>query len=123
VKAILNVIWLVLRAPARAPARAPVPRQCRPQQHQSATDVAIATSGCHRCRCARARARAAGAAATAGGRPERAEAVRLAVVASIRHEDTGYDELLMPGMPKDIVAERAVVDVASRYVPEHQDPA
>ena len=34
------------------------------------------------------------------------EAIRLAVVASVRHNDTGYDELLMSGMPRDMARER-----------------
>lgn len=34
------------------------------------------------------------------------EAIRLAVVASIRHLDTDYDELLMSGVPRDLARER-----------------
>jgi hypothetical protein len=34
------------------------------------------------------------------------EAIRLAVVASIRHEDTGYDKLLMSGEPRDVARDR-----------------
>jgi hypothetical protein len=34
------------------------------------------------------------------------EAIRLAVVASVRHIDTGYDELLMSGTPRDLARER-----------------
>jgi hypothetical protein len=34
------------------------------------------------------------------------EAIRLAVVASIRHQDTGYDQLLMSGMPRDEARDR-----------------
>lgn len=37
---------------------------------------------------------------SAAGRALRPEAVRLAVVASVRHEDTRYDELLMAGVPR-----------------------
>jgi hypothetical protein len=34
------------------------------------------------------------------------EAIRLAVVASIRHEDTGYDKLLMSGVPREVARDR-----------------
>ena len=34
------------------------------------------------------------------------EAIRLAVVASTRHEDTGYDKLLMAGVPRDVARDR-----------------
>jgi hypothetical protein len=62
------------------------------------------------CPPARARAIAAHTAARGSGRVGRsaagraldAEAIRLAVVASIRHEDTGYDKLLMSGTPRDV---------------------
>jgi hypothetical protein len=37
---------------------------------------------------------------SAAGRALDEQAVRLAVVASVRHEDTGYDELLMAGVPR-----------------------
>jgi hypothetical protein len=37
---------------------------------------------------------------SAAGRALDEEAIRLAVVASVRHEDTGYDELLMAGVPR-----------------------
>ncbi len=37
---------------------------------------------------------------SAAGRALDPDAVRLAVVASVRHEDTGYDELLMVGIPR-----------------------
>jgi hypothetical protein len=66
------------------------------------------------CPPARAQAIAAHAAARGSGRVGRsaaaraldAEAIRLAVVASIRHEDTGYDKLLMSGMPRDVARDR-----------------
>jgi len=35
-----------------------------------------------------------------GGRALDPDAVTLAVVASVRHEDTGYDQLLMSGVPR-----------------------
>jgi hypothetical protein len=37
---------------------------------------------------------------SAAGRALEDDAVTLAVIASIRHEDTGYDELLMGGVPR-----------------------
>ena len=43
---------------------------------------------------------------SAGGRALDAEAIRLAVAASIRHEDTGYDKLLMSGTPRDVARDR-----------------
>jgi hypothetical protein len=41
----------------------------------------------------------------------RAEAVQLAVIASIRHEDTDYDELLMTGVDRVEARERVHSDV------------
>jgi len=38
---------------------------------------------------------------SAAGRALDSEALTLAVVASIRHQDTGYDNLLMSGVPRD----------------------
>ena len=38
---------------------------------------------------------------SAAGRALDSEALTLAVVASIRHQDTGYDDLLMSGVPRD----------------------
>jgi hypothetical protein len=66
------------------------------------------------CPPARAQAIATHAAARGSGRVGRSaaaraldgEAIRLAVVASIRHEDTGYDKLLMSGMPRDVARDR-----------------
>ncbi|HKF77137.1 MAG TPA: DUF2293 domain-containing protein [Candidatus Dormibacteraeota bacterium] len=43
---------------------------------------------------------------TAGGRALEAEAVAAAVGASVRHEDTSYDDLLMSGVPRDRARER-----------------
>nr|MDQ3091577.1 DUF2293 domain-containing protein [Actinomycetota bacterium] len=37
-------------------------------------------------------------------------AVELAVIASIRHEDTGYDELLMAGVERDDARARVRAD-------------
>jgi hypothetical protein len=39
------------------------------------------------------------------------EAITLAVVASVRHEDTRYDELLMSGVDKDEARDRVRLDV------------
>jgi hypothetical protein len=62
----------------------------------------------------RAQAIATHAAARGSGRVGRSaaargldgEAIRLAVIASIRHEDTGYDKLLMSGIPRETARER-----------------
>ena len=72
------------------------------------------------CPSARAEAIARHAGARGSGRVGRsaaaraldAEAIRLAVVASVRHEDTGYDDLLMSGAPRDEAREqvRAQID-------------
>ena len=72
------------------------------------------------CPPARAEAIARHAAVRGSGLPGRsaaaraldAEAIRLAVVASVRHEDTGYDDLLMSGAPRDEAREqvRAQID-------------
>ena len=35
----------------------------------------------------------------------------LAVVASVRHEDTGYDELLMSGVPRAVPREQVRAEV------------
>jgi hypothetical protein len=43
---------------------------------------------------------------TSAGRALDAEAVRMAVVAAVRHEDTSYDELLMNGVSRDEARER-----------------
>jgi hypothetical protein len=48
---------------------------------------------------------------TAPGQAVRAEAVELAVIASIRHEDTDYDELLMAGVDRAEARERVHNDV------------
>ena len=49
---------------------------------------------------------------TAAGRTLDEDAVTLAVRASVRHEDTGYDSLLMSGVPRQVAREqvRAAVD-------------
>ncbi|MGD0554932.1 MAG: DUF2293 domain-containing protein [Streptosporangiaceae bacterium] len=43
---------------------------------------------------------------SAAGRRLDEQAVTLAVVASIRHQDTDYDELLMSGVPRDLAREQ-----------------
>ncbi|TMC01879.1 MAG: DUF2293 domain-containing protein, partial [Chloroflexi bacterium] len=43
---------------------------------------------------------------SAAGRALDHEAVALAVLASVRHEDTPYDELLMAGVPRDQARDR-----------------
>jgi hypothetical protein len=48
---------------------------------------------------------------TAAGRALDEEAIMLAVVASVRHQDTGYDELLMAGVPRADARERVRPDI------------
>lgn len=48
---------------------------------------------------------------TSAGRALDAEAVRLAVIASVRHEDTRYDELLMAGLPRSDAREFVRADI------------
>jgi hypothetical protein len=43
---------------------------------------------------------------SAAGRSLDEKAIRLAVVASVRHEDTDYDSLLMAGIPREVARER-----------------
>jgi hypothetical protein len=43
---------------------------------------------------------------SAAGRALDDRAIRLAVAASVRHEDTGYDELLMAGVPRPVAREQ-----------------
>lgn len=52
---------------------------------------------------------------TSAGRALDADAVRLAVVASVRHEDTGYEALLMRGVPR-MEARRLVRDEVDRII-------
>lgn len=78
------------------------------------------------CPSRRAQAIARHAAARGSGRVGRSAAARaldegavtLAVVASVRHEDTGYDEMLMSGVPRDVARERigpAIDQVLDRW--------
>jgi hypothetical protein len=48
---------------------------------------------------------------SAAGRALDAGALEFAVVASVRHEDTGYDDLLMSGLARSIARERVRGDV------------
>jgi hypothetical protein len=48
---------------------------------------------------------------TAAGRALNPEAIKLAVVASVRHEDTRYDELLMSGVDRAEARDRVWVEV------------
>jgi hypothetical protein len=43
---------------------------------------------------------------SAAGRALDVQAITLAVVASVRHEDTDYDTLLMSGVPREVARER-----------------
>jgi hypothetical protein len=48
---------------------------------------------------------------SAAGRALDDEALRRAVIASIRHEDTSYDELLMSGIPRNLAREQIRDDI------------
>lgn len=48
---------------------------------------------------------------SAAGRALDENAVRLAVIASVRHLDTAYDELLMSGVPRALARERIRADI------------
>lgn len=50
---------------------------------------------------------------SAAGRALQPDAVRLAVVASVRHEDTRYDELLMAGVPRQQARDRVLASIDS----------
>jgi hypothetical protein len=41
------------------------------------------------------------------------DAVRLAAVASVRHQDTRYDELLMAGVPRQQAREHVLASIDS----------
>ena len=43
---------------------------------------------------------------SAAGRALDERAINGAIVASVRHEDTGYDALLMSGVPRDAARDR-----------------
>ena len=48
---------------------------------------------------------------SAAGRALAVEAIEQAVVASIRHQDTGYDQLLMSGVPRTQARQRVRADI------------
>jgi hypothetical protein len=48
---------------------------------------------------------------SAAGRALDEGAIVLAVVASVRHQDTGYDKLLMRGVPREVARERVAPDI------------
>jgi hypothetical protein len=50
---------------------------------------------------------------SAAGRALQPEAVALAVAASVRHEDTRYDELLMAGIPRQEARDQVRANIAS----------
>jgi uncharacterized protein DUF2293 len=57
----------------------------------------------------------------AAGRALDEQAVTLAVVASVRHQDTGYDALLMAGVPRGEARARVRPDI-DRILAAWQDP-
>ena len=48
---------------------------------------------------------------SAAGRALDEQAIALAVVASVRHQDTDYDSLLMSGVPRDVARDRIRPDI------------
>jgi len=48
---------------------------------------------------------------SAAGRVLDEDATTLAVIASVRHEDTGHDSLLMSGLPRDAARDRVRRDI------------
>ena len=48
---------------------------------------------------------------SAAGRALDEQAITLAVVASVRHQDTDYDSLLMSGVPRDLARDRIRPDI------------
>ena len=75
-----------------------------------------------RCPAERAQAIARHAAARGSGRVGRSaagralepEAVELAVIASVRHEDTRYDEMLMSGVDRELARAQVRAQVARK---------
>jgi hypothetical protein len=59
---------------------------------------------------------------SAAGRALDETAITLAVVASVRHQDTNYDSLLMAGMPRDS-ARRRVQHVIDKVLEAWRNPA
>jgi len=65
---------------------------------------------------------------SAAGRAFDEDAIVLAVVASVRHQDTRYDSLLMAGTPRDVARDQVRSDIdrvlaAWRSVGSRKDPA
>jgi hypothetical protein len=58
---------------------------------------------------------------SAAGRALDEHVVMLAVIASVRHQDTGYDELLMAGVPRGEARARVRPDI-DRILAAWQDP-
>jgi hypothetical protein len=58
---------------------------------------------------------------SAAGRALDPDAVTRAVIASVRHEDTAYDELLMAGVPRDQAREQIREDI-DRVIDEWRRP-
>jgi hypothetical protein len=58
---------------------------------------------------------------SAAGRALDEHAVTLAVIASVRHQDTAYDELLMAGVPREEARARVRPDI-DRILAAWQDP-
>jgi hypothetical protein len=58
---------------------------------------------------------------SAAGRALDEQAVMLAVIASVRHQDTGYDELLMAGVAREEARARVRPDI-DRILAAWQDP-
>jgi hypothetical protein len=104
------------RAHQRVVARAGREREDVAFQRQLALEIERLFPGCPSSR-AHAIATHAGARSsgrvgrTAAARALDAEAVTLAVVASVRHEDTPYDDLLMSGLPRAEARQRVWPDV------------
>jgi hypothetical protein len=64
---------------------------------------------------------------SAAGRAFGEDAIVLAVAASVRHQDTSYDSLLMAGVPRDVARDRVRSDIegvlAAWRQPERNKPA
>jgi len=69
--------------------------------------------GWSRCRDCRAHrnARERSGRPSAAGRAFDEDAIVLAVVASVRHQDTRYDSLLMAGTPRDVARDQVRSDI------------
>ena len=48
---------------------------------------------------------------SAAGRSLDANAIELAVIAAVRHQDTGYDELLMAGLDREAARSRVQAEI------------